>query len=160
MQIIKRPSDALLAFLLGTAFGVMFVLSVVEMWLHNATQHGWPSITLAVFCGALLYRVAQPFLPDFAYEDLSGPGNQEQHAAAPILERAASGEARNHKEKRTGSGKRADAADDGIADQSKQAARTAKYAMYASYCVCEALNKHRTRTLALLKDVPHTPARV
>lgn len=64
-QILKRPDDALLAFLLGTAIGVMFLLSIAEMWIHNAMQHGWPAITGAALCGALLYQVIQPFLPNF-----------------------------------------------------------------------------------------------
>lgn len=68
-QIIKRPEDALLAFLLGTAIGVMFTLSVAEMWIHNAMEHGWLEVTGAVLVGALLYQVVQPFLPDFDYEE-------------------------------------------------------------------------------------------
>ena len=31
VQVIKQPDDALLAFLLGNAIGVMFLLSVAEM---------------------------------------------------------------------------------------------------------------------------------
>jgi len=55
----------MLAFLLGTAVGVMFVLSVAEMWIHNAMEHGWLGITTAMLCGALLYQLISPFLPDF-----------------------------------------------------------------------------------------------
>ena len=55
----------MLAFLLGTAVGVMFVLSVAEMWIHNAIEHGWPGMTAAMLCGALLYQIISPFLPDF-----------------------------------------------------------------------------------------------
>lgn len=55
----------MLAFLLGTAIGVMFVLSVAEMWIHNAIEHGWPGVTAAMLCGALLYQLISPFLPDF-----------------------------------------------------------------------------------------------
>jgi ZIP family zinc transporter len=55
----------MLAFLLGTAVGVMFVLSIAEMWIHNAMEHGWLGITIAMLCGALLYQIISPFLPDF-----------------------------------------------------------------------------------------------
>lgn len=34
-QVIKHPDDALLALLLGNAIGVMFLLSVAEMWIHK-----------------------------------------------------------------------------------------------------------------------------
>lgn len=46
------------------------VLSVLEMWLHNALEHGWPAVTAAAMCGSLLYQLAQPFLPDFRPSDL------------------------------------------------------------------------------------------
>lgn len=68
----------------------MFVLSVVEMWLHNASEHGWPNVTLAVLCGALLYRIAQPFLPDFNYEEFNKETAAEEESAA-LLERTSSG---------------------------------------------------------------------
>lgn len=71
LQVISRPDDSLLAFLLGTAIGVMLVLSVMEMWLHNAMENGWASVTAAVMCGALLYQLAQPFLPDFQPAELA-----------------------------------------------------------------------------------------
>lgn len=57
LQIIRRPDDSLLALLLGTAIGVMFTLSVAEMWIHNAMEHGWLGVTGAVLLGALLYQV-------------------------------------------------------------------------------------------------------
>ena len=65
LQVIRQPDDALLAFLLGNAIGVMFLLSVAEMYLHNAVQHGWLPITIAFALGAGLYHLAQPFIPDF-----------------------------------------------------------------------------------------------
>jgi ZIP family zinc transporter len=65
LKIVRRPDDKLLAFLLGTAIGVMITLSIVEMWLHNALEHGWTGVTGSLMCGALLYVVVQPFLPDF-----------------------------------------------------------------------------------------------
>jgi len=65
IAVIKRPDDSLLAFLLGTAIGVMFILSAVEMWIHNAMENGWASITAAVLVGVLVYQCLQPLLPDF-----------------------------------------------------------------------------------------------
>lgn len=40
------------------------LLSVVEMWIHNAIEHGWGPVTVAVSFGAILYRVVQPLLPE------------------------------------------------------------------------------------------------
>jgi hypothetical protein len=95
--VIKKPDDALLAFLLGTAIGVMMVLSVAEMWFHNAMQHGWPGVTAAVLGGSLLYQVAQPFLPDFNYGDLAeepqqGEDKKAQGSVAAAAELVGSGE--------------------------------------------------------------------
>jgi ZIP family zinc transporter len=63
--IVRQPDDALLALLLGNAMGVMLLLSVWEMWLHNAMEHGWPEITIAFALGALIYQLIQPFIPEF-----------------------------------------------------------------------------------------------
>lgn len=68
--VVKRPDDALLAFLLGIAIGVMFLLSLVELWLRNAAEHGWAEVTFAVLLGALAYQLLQPFIPDFQPEVL------------------------------------------------------------------------------------------
>lgn len=38
-QVLRQPDNALLAFLLGTAIGVMLTLSVVELWLNNALEN-------------------------------------------------------------------------------------------------------------------------
>ena len=70
MQVISRPSESLLAFLLGTAIGVMALLSFVEMLVHNALQNGWVAVTFSFTCGALLYRIIQPMLPDFNHSHL------------------------------------------------------------------------------------------
>jgi hypothetical protein len=51
--------------LLGLAIGVMIVLSVAEMWLHNAIENGFLAITLSTIAGGGLYAVLQPFFPDF-----------------------------------------------------------------------------------------------
>ena len=65
-QIVKRPGPGLLAFLLGVAIGVMFTLSAAEMYIRNAYEHGFWSISAAVLGGVALYYFLQPFLPDFA----------------------------------------------------------------------------------------------
>ena len=65
MQIIKRPGPGLLAFLLGVAIGVMLTLSAAEMYIRNAYEHGFWSISAAVLGGVALYYFLQPFLPDF-----------------------------------------------------------------------------------------------
>ncbi len=63
--MLRKPSDDHLSFLLGIAIGVMMLLSVVEMWIHNAMEHGWIQVTVAVSFGATLYRIVQPLLPAF-----------------------------------------------------------------------------------------------
>lgn len=73
-QVVRQPDDALLALLLGNAIGVMLLLSVWEMWLHNAAQHGWPEISLAFALGALLYQVVQPWIPELGTHHLEEPG--------------------------------------------------------------------------------------
>lgn len=64
MQILRKPNDSHLAFLLGIAIGVMMSLSFFELWLHNCIQHGMVPVTSAVAGGALLYRLVQPLLPE------------------------------------------------------------------------------------------------
>lgn len=82
--VIKRPDDALLAFLLGTAIGVMFLLSFLEMWLRNALHNGWGEVTFSVLCGALLYRFIQPFLPEMHADADADGGSSAPDAAAPL----------------------------------------------------------------------------
>lgn len=76
--MVRQPDDALLALLLGNAIGVMLVLSVWEMWLHNAAAHGWPEITIAFAMGALLYQLVQPYIPEFGTHHLLDPEHQHQ----------------------------------------------------------------------------------
>ncbi|KDD76665.1 pyruvate kinase [Helicosporidium sp. ATCC 50920] len=64
IAVVRRPDDAMLAFLLGTAIGVMLVLSVMEMWVHNAMEHGWYGSTISFLAGTLIYQLVQPLLPD------------------------------------------------------------------------------------------------
>ena len=65
IAIVKKPGNDLLSFLLGIAIGVMATLSVLEMWLHNAFEHGPIAITAATAVGVALYYIAQPYFPDF-----------------------------------------------------------------------------------------------
>ena len=65
IAIVKKPGNDLLSFLLGIAIGVMATLSVLEMWLHNALEHGPIAITAATAVGVALYYIAQPYFPDF-----------------------------------------------------------------------------------------------
>lgn len=65
IAIVKKPGNDLLSFLLGVAIGVMATLSILEMWLHNALEHGPIAITAATAAGVALYYIAQPYFPDF-----------------------------------------------------------------------------------------------
>eukprot|EP00884_Botryococcus_braunii_P017854 jgi/Botrbrau1/4752/Bobra.0137s0024.1 len=69
IAIIRRPGPGLLSLLLGLAIGVMATLSMIEMWLHNAYEHGALSITGAVAVGAGLYCLLQPYFPDFESQE-------------------------------------------------------------------------------------------
>ncbi|KAL0051264.1 hypothetical protein WJX82_004447 [Trebouxia sp. C0006] len=71
IAIVKKPGNDLLSFLLGIAIGVMATLSVLEMWLHNAVEHGPVAITAATAAGVALYYAAQPYFPDFETHQVS-----------------------------------------------------------------------------------------
>ncbi|DBA91033.1 TPA: hypothetical protein ACH3X2_004231 [Trebouxia sp. C0005] len=71
IAIVKKPGNDLLSFLLGIAIGVMATLSVLEMWLHNAVEHGPVAITAATAAGVALYYSAQPYFPDFETHQVS-----------------------------------------------------------------------------------------
>jgi len=70
IAIIKKPDNGLLATLLGVAIGVMSALSILEMFLRNAYEHGLVGISAAVLLGGLSYVLLQPYLP--AFEVLHG----------------------------------------------------------------------------------------
>lgn len=65
MLQVRKPNDATLAFLLGLAVGVMATLSIVELWIKNGIENGFVSTSVAVTGGVLLYRVLQPYFPEF-----------------------------------------------------------------------------------------------
>uniref|UniRef100_A0A383WPF5 ZIP family transporter n=1 Tax=Tetradesmus obliquus TaxID=3088 RepID=A0A383WPF5_TETOB len=86
------PSEGTLAFLLGTAIGVMATVSGVELWWHSAAeQHDILGITAAVAAGAVLFAVLDPLLPkheeghmDSKQETAAVAGAQERHVAVRI----------------------------------------------------------------------------
>ena len=63
IAVWRKPDQKLLAFLLGTAVGVMATLSVVELYVKNVLENGFVGITLATACGAMVYVVVEPLLP-------------------------------------------------------------------------------------------------
>lgn len=87
--VLRKPSDSHVAFLLGIAIGVMMLLSVVEMWIHNAMDHGWIPVTCAVTIGALLYKCLQPLLPpDISVGHPSNTGNNNNTTAVTTKQRS------------------------------------------------------------------------
>lgn len=86
IAIIKRPGPGLLAFLLGVAIGVMFTLSAAEMYVRNAYENGFWSITVAALGGVALYYFLQPFLPDFV-DHIHDKKSVEEELKAEIREK-------------------------------------------------------------------------
>lgn len=79
VAVLRPPDDSMLAFLLGTAIGVMALLSA-EMWVANAWEHGWPGVTTAALCGLLAYQLLSPLLPDFDAAAELGAGGKSPPA--------------------------------------------------------------------------------
>ena len=63
IAVMKKPDQKLLAFLLGTAIGVMATLSLVELYVKNLMQNGFVEVTVAMCIGAVVYMVLEPLLP-------------------------------------------------------------------------------------------------
>lgn len=63
IAVWKKPDQKMLAFLLGTAIGVMATLSIVELYVKNVIENGFVGVTLATGAGALLYVFLEPLLP-------------------------------------------------------------------------------------------------
>eukprot|EP00899_Mesostigma_viride_P000475 jgi/Mesvir1/10428/Mv12692-RA.1 len=72
LAVVRRPDNILLAFLLGTAIGVMSTLGLVDMLVANAIEHGVAPIGTSFACGVGLYLLVAPFLPDVSPEMLTG----------------------------------------------------------------------------------------
>ena len=86
LAVIKRPEAGLLAFLLGTAIGVMATLSVLELFIQNAVDNGAVPVALCAAAGGATYVLLEPLLPHF--EAPTGAPSK------PGLSRAADGAAR------------------------------------------------------------------
>ena len=63
IAVMKKPDQKMLAFLLGTAIGVMATLSLVELYVKNLLQNGFVEVTVAMCIGAVVYLVLEPLLP-------------------------------------------------------------------------------------------------
>ena len=63
IAVMKKPDQKMLAFLLGTAIGVMATLSLVELYVKNLMQNGFVEVTVAMCIGAVVYMVLEPLLP-------------------------------------------------------------------------------------------------
>ncbi|WIA29007.1 hypothetical protein OEZ86_011524 [Tetradesmus obliquus] len=64
LAITRTPDESFLAFLLGTAMGVMATVSGAELWWHKAVQRqDWLGVSLAVAAGAAAFALLDPLLP-------------------------------------------------------------------------------------------------
>jgi len=64
IAINLSPDEATLAFLLGSAVGVMSTVSIAELWVHKAMEHSnWLGITAAVAAGGVVFAILDPLLP-------------------------------------------------------------------------------------------------
>jgi ZIP family zinc transporter len=82
IAVWKKPDQKLLAFLLGTAIGVMAMLSVVELYVKNVIENGFVGVTLATGAGALLYVFLEPLLPKAEVIDVKDDGKKEEGGRA------------------------------------------------------------------------------
>jgi ZIP family zinc transporter len=53
----------MLAFLLGSAIGVMATVSAIELWLRNALSNNPFYVTLALLAGAGAFCILDPLIP-------------------------------------------------------------------------------------------------
>ena len=79
LAVIRRPEAGLLAFLLGTAIGVMATLSILELLIENALEHGVVPVTACAAAGGLFYVLVEPWLPHF-----EGGQGKEAPPAEPV----------------------------------------------------------------------------
>lgn len=63
IAVSRKPDDSLLAFLLGTALGVMATVSIVELWIKGAVENNPWLITLSVVGGGAVFCLVHPLLP-------------------------------------------------------------------------------------------------
>ena len=87
LAVIKRPEAGLLAFLLGTAIGVMATLSVLELFIQNAVDNGAVPVALCAAAGGATYVLLEPLLPHFE----APPGQASRPGVARAADSAARG---------------------------------------------------------------------
>eukprot|EP00879_Flechtneria_rotunda_P010568 GHRR01011048.1.p1 GENE.GHRR01011048.1~~GHRR01011048.1.p1 ORF type:complete len:142 (+),score=42.01 GHRR01011048.1:196-621(+) len=64
LAVCRVPDEATLAFLLGTAVGVMTTVSAAELWVRTALEQGdWLGISASVAAGVGVFAVLDPLLP-------------------------------------------------------------------------------------------------
>lgn len=63
--MIKKPDEGLLAFLLGIAFGVMMVLSIMELFWDTAIRQGFMVVFAAAAIGSIFYLMIKRCLPEY-----------------------------------------------------------------------------------------------
>jgi hypothetical protein len=79
IAINLSPNEATLAFLLGSAIGVMGTVSVAELWVHKAIEHSnWVGVTAALLVGGAVFALLDPLLP----KSLGEGGQHVQDAGA------------------------------------------------------------------------------
>lgn len=64
LQVIKKPDEGILAFLLGLAFGVMAVLSVFELFLETGKRQGFLMVFIAFATGGAFFYFLRMLFPD------------------------------------------------------------------------------------------------
>lgn len=79
LAVIRRPEAGLLAFLLGTAIGVMATLSVLELFIENAVHHGAIPVALCAAAGGATYVLLEPLLPHYHPD-----GGSSDRVQAPV----------------------------------------------------------------------------
>ena len=64
IAVWRRPDEAMLALMLGLAFGVMVLLSVVELLVRNAMEGQPGTVVLFFALGGAAYYLLAPFIPE------------------------------------------------------------------------------------------------
>lgn len=67
--VLKSPTEATLACLLGVAIGVMACLSFVELLVRNGMENGFVTIASVTTSGAATYLLLAPLVPDIRWMD-------------------------------------------------------------------------------------------
>lgn len=67
--VLKSPTEATLACLLGVAIGVMACLSFVELLVKNGMENGFVTIASVTTSGAVTYLLLAPLVPDIRWTE-------------------------------------------------------------------------------------------